>query len=244
MKRITKHTGTSYHGKARKYAKTVDTKPWNACYERPAVISMLPPLTNAKVLDAGCASGWYAEYLIHQGAIVTALDFNREFVSLTRARIGGRARVFRADLAEPLDFLENSEFDTVVCPLVMHYVKDWLPTFREFHRILRPQGVLVLSTHHPFMDWKFFNRRDYFAVELLEDEWEIGTVTFYCRPLTAMSRALESGGFFVERLLEPQPTEDFRRLDPKGYERHIKNPLFLVVRARKKVRNSVELAEH
>ncbi|HLX94758.1 MAG TPA: class I SAM-dependent methyltransferase, partial [Verrucomicrobiae bacterium] len=183
---------------------------------------------------AGCGSGWYAEHLINQGAIVTAFDFNLDFVTLTRSRAGERAKVVQADLAEPLDFAKADEFDVVVCPLVMHYLKDWQPVFCEFHRILKPQGVLVFSTHHPFMDWKFFNKEDYFAVELLEDEWDIGKVTFYRRPLTDMSQALDAAGFFIERLLEPRPTEDFRRVNPEGYERHTKNPLFLVVRARKK----------
>jgi hypothetical protein len=44
---------------------------------------------------------------------------------------------------------------------------------------------------------------------------------------------LESTGFVIERILEPQPTEDFKRVNPEGYERHMKHPLFLVIRARK-----------
>ena len=231
---MTEHTGASYEDMAGKYAETVDTRPWNAHYERPAVISLLPPLTNATVLDAGCGSGWYAEQLLGLGAKVTAFDLNAEFVTLTRARVGGRARVLRADLAGPLDFAGDGEFDVVVCPLVMHYLKDWQPVFREFRRVLKPRGVLVFSTHHPFMDWKLFDRDDYFAVELLEDEWDTGKVRFYRRPLTDISRALDSAGFFVERLLEPQPTEDFRRAHPEGYERLTKNPWFLVVRCRRK----------
>ena len=231
---MTEHTGASYEGIACKYAETVDTKPWNAYYERPAVISLLPSLMNAKVLDAGCGSGWYAEYLLSRGAAVTAFDVNLEFVTLTRTRVGERAHVLRADLAAPLDFAGDGEFDVVVCPLVMHYLKDWQPVFRELHRILKLHGVLVFSTHHPFMDWKLFNKEDYFAVELLEDEWDIGKVRFYRRPLTAISQELDSAGFFIERLLEPQPTEDFRRVHPEGYERLTKNPWFLVVRGRKK----------
>lgn len=234
MKPTTEHTGASYEGKARKYAEVVDTKPWNAYYERPAVLSLLPPLVNARVLDAGCGSGWYAEYLVNQGAMVTAFDLNAEFVSLTRSRTGERAQVLQADLAGPLKFAGDGEFDMVVCPLVMHYLKDWLPVFREFKRVLKSQGVLLFSTHHPFMDWKYFNKPDYFAVELLEDEWDIGKVKFYRRPLTAMSHALDLAGFFIERLVEPKPTEDFRRVNPEEYEHHIKNPLFLVIRARKK----------
>ena len=233
MKAMTEHTGASYEGIADKYAETVDTKPWNAYYERPAVISLLPSLMNAKVLDVGCGSGWYSEYLLSRGATVTAFDLNSKFVTLTRTRLGEHARVLQADLADPLDFAGDGEFEVVVCALVLHYLKDWQPVFREFHRVLKRQGVLVFSTHHPFMDWKLHNREDYFAVELLEDEWQIGKVRFYRRPLTAICQALESTGFFIERLLEPQPTEDFERVDPEGHERLTKNPWFLVVRARK-----------
>ena len=70
-------------------------------------------------------------------------------------------------------------------------------------------------------------------MDLLEDEWDIGRVSFYRRPLTAMSHDLESTGFVIERILEPQPTEDFKRVDQNGYEWHMKRPLFLVIRTRK-----------
>ncbi len=136
MEPISKHTGACYADKALKYAETVDTRPWNAHFERPAVVSLLPSLADARVLDAGCGSGWYAEYLIQRGANVTAFDFNSEFVNLTRARVGDQAQVLQADLAEPLKFAQNEEYDLVLCPLVMHYLKEWEPTLREFHRII------------------------------------------------------------------------------------------------------------
>ena len=231
---MTEHTGACYETIASNYAQTVDTKPWNAYYERPAVISLLPPLANTRVLDVGCGSGWYAEYLLEQGAVVTAFDLNAEFVALTQARVGARARVLQADLAQALDFAQDEEFDLAVCPLVMHYLKEWRPAFSEIRRVLKPQGILVFSTHHPFMDWKLFNREDYFALEKLEDEWKVGKVEYYRRPLTAMSDDLDAAGFYIERLLEPQPTEAFKFADIEGYERLMKNPWFLVIRARKK----------
>ena len=91
------HTGDSYDGKARQYAESVDTRPWNAHYERPAVILLLPALKDRNVLDAGCGSGWYAEYLLKQGAKVVAFDFNAEFVQLTHTRVGDRTKVLRAN---------------------------------------------------------------------------------------------------------------------------------------------------
>lgn len=234
MQKATEHTGSSYEGIAKAYAEKVDTRPWNAFYERPAVVSLLPPLASAKVLDAGCGSGWYCEFLLSRGATVTSFDFNADFVGLTQSRVGNRARVLEADLAAPLYFATANEFDLVICPLVMHYLKDWRPAFREFHRVLKPDGILVFSTHHPFMDWSFFKRDNYYATEMLEDTWDIGKVRFYRRPLTAMSHDLDFTGFFIERLLEPQPTTDFLRVHPQEHERLTKNPQFLVIRARKR----------
>ncbi len=229
------HSGAAYRGRAKKYAETVDSKPWNAHYERPALVSLLPALEGASVLDVGCGSGWYAEYLVKQGAQVTAFDLDADFVALTRARVPNGATVYQANLAEPLVFARDGQFDVVVCPLVLHYLKDWRPALAEFHRVLSPQGTLVFSTHHPFNDWKLFNRADYFAVELLEDEWDgFGKVMFYRRPLTVISSDLHSAGFVIEKLLEPQPTEAFGQLNPEGYERLRKNPWFLAIRAVKR----------
>src|SRR5581483_12380676 len=111
---MTEHSGAAYDTIAQKYAATVDTQPWNAHYERPAMLSMMPPLVGATVLDIGCGSGWYAEHLSGQGAAVTCFDYNEHFVVLTRARLGNRAKVLRADLGQPLTFAGHAEFDLVI----------------------------------------------------------------------------------------------------------------------------------
>ena len=232
---MTQHTGASYQHIAGKYAQIVDTNPTNAYYERPAVLSLLPSLTDATVLDAGCGSGWYAEYLVGQGAVVTSFDINAEFVELTHTRIGKQASVLQANLADPLDFADTGAFDLVVASLVMHYLKNWQPTLREFYRVLKPTGKLVFSTHHPLMDWKLFETEDYFAVELLDDEWpNVGKVQFYRRPLTRISHDLQAAGFVIERLLEPQPTQEHWQADPEQAARYSTSPWFLIIRAIKK----------
>lgn len=221
-----------YEAMAEEYAAAVDAKPFNAYYERPAVLSLLPPVAGRRVLDVGCGSGWYAEVLVERGAIVTAIDVSQKMVAFTRVRLGDRARVLQADLGQPLDFADAT-FDLVLCPLVLHYLEHWEPVCAEFHRVLKDGGVLLFSTHHPCMDFQLFKTESYFTTELLEDEWSTGKVRFYRRPLTAMVDALAQTGFVVERLLEPQPTDDFRRVDPEGYERLSRNPWFLVIRARR-----------
>lgn len=234
MEQRTKHTGASYAGVAgRRYAETVDARPWNAHYERPAMVALLPALRNIRVLDVGCGSGWYAEHLLNQGATVTAFDLNADFVARTRQRVGDRAHVHQADLTRPLDFAADDEFDLVLCPLVLHYLENWEPALRELHRVLRPDGVLLFSTHHPFANWGSSRTDSYFVVERVEEQWDIGKVQFYRRPLRAISDALATSGFVIERIVEPQPTEAFRQIDAAGYATLVNHPGFLIIRSRK-----------
>ena len=227
------HTGSSYDDIANKYADTVEDKPIMVYFERPAFLSLLPSVKNMQVLDAGCGNGWYSAYLLAEGAKVTAFDFNKDFVKRTEERLQERARVFQANLAEPLTMLSDEAFDLIICPLVMHYIKDWLPVFKDFNRILKAGGHLIFSTHHPSTDLQLSKGDDYFATELIEDEWDVGKVTFYRRPLTTMTTDLRNAGFVIEDILEPQPLKTLEAIDADLYKRFNTNPLRLMFRVRK-----------
>ncbi|HWR42111.1 class I SAM-dependent methyltransferase [Sporomusa sp.] len=227
----------SYEKMAEYYFEFVDTKPFNAYYERPATISLLPCVKGKKVLDAGCAAGWYSKWLIEQGAEVTALDFSPNMIEMTKKRVGNKADVVRADLNEPLNFIADRSIDIVLSSLTLHYLKDWNIVMTEFGRILKHSGFLVFSVHHPFMDFIYFNRENYFLTELLEDEWETNKekvkVQFYRRPLCKIISSVIEAGFTIDKLIEPMPTEKFKELQPKIYKKLTKNPHFLFLRARR-----------
>jgi SAM-dependent methyltransferase len=227
------------------YAAGVDSAPYNAHYERPATLALIPDVRDAHILDAGCGSGFYTEQLALRGARVTAMDGSAVMVGHARERLtraglisadeGNVVRVSlqAADLNQPLDFLEADSVDGILSALVMHYLEDWGETLKEFRRVLRPQGWLVMSTHHPAADAARFNVPNYFATELIEDYWDwVGTVRFYRRPLTAIVTALSDARFVIERLIEPQPTEWFRDKKPEAFERLLRQPEFLLIRAR------------
>ncbi|MFN8440554.1 MAG: class I SAM-dependent methyltransferase [Caldilineaceae bacterium] len=228
-----KHTGSSYDEIAEKYADLQDQKPWNRYFERPGMLRFLPNVAGKVVLDAGCGPGFYAAYMVDQGAHVTAFDFNPLFVERTRQRTSQRAKVLQADLAEPFTFATDGSFDLVVGVLVMHYLQDWLPTLCEFHRVLRPNGQLLFSTHHPFTDLQLSTSGDYFATELLEDEWDEGKVQFYRRPLSKISHDLLQAGFVIAEIAEPQPIKPPEGVIFESYDRIMKTPLRLLVRAQK-----------
>lgn len=231
---MSEHTGGSYDAIAAKYADAQDAKPWNVSFERPGMIAFLAEdLRGREVLDAGCGPGFYTQWMAERGARVTAFDLNAEFVKRTRERVGEETRVLQADLAEPLGFATDGSFDLVVCVLVLHYLKDWGPVLAEFHRVLRTDGRLVFSTHHPFTDLELSTTGDYFAVERLEDDWDVGKVEFYRRPLSKISKDLGEAGFVIEEIAEPQPVRPPAGVEFASYEKAMTRPMRLLVRAQK-----------
>jgi SAM-dependent methyltransferase len=228
----------AYEQLADAYAERIDAKAHNACYDRPAVLSLLPPVAGRRVLDAGCGPGVYAEWLAGHGAEVVGIDVSPRMVELARLRLGGTATLFRADLARPLDFLPPASFDLVLAALTLDYVRDWDAVLGEFARVLRDPGHLVFSVGHPADE--FYDHHpggSYFDVECVEYEWRgFGTpvrVPYYRRPLQAMLTPLLGAGFALERLLEPRPVPEFKDRDPADYDKLLRRPGFLCVRARK-----------
>ena len=228
----------AYEILAEAYASVVDTKPHNAYYERPATLSLLPDVAGKRVLDAACGPGVYSEWLIARGAEVVGIDASPKMIELARKRLGETSDVRYADLRKPLTFLDNESFDIVLSPLTMEYVEDWHSTFREFYRVLRPAGYFVLSVTHPFFDYNYFKSNNYFETELVGSVWrgfESVRVHMpsYRRSLEATLNPLMDAGFRLEKILEPRPTEEFKRADPEDYEELLQQPSFLCIRARK-----------
>jgi ubiquinone/menaquinone biosynthesis C-methylase UbiE len=228
----------AYSELAEAYAASVDTKPHNAYYERPATLSLLPDVKGKHVLDAGCGPGVYSEWLVAHGGIVVAIDANEKMVGLARQRLGEKVQVLQANLEAPLDFLVDASFDIIVCPLVMDYIKEWEPTFKEFHRILRAQGCLVFSMEHPYMKYATHHlMSNYFKVERVEYIWRgFGkpvNVPSYRRPLSGVINPLLQAGFILEQILEPLPIEEFYEKDPEDYDELMRSPGFMCVKASK-----------
>jgi SAM-dependent methyltransferase len=240
----------NYDSVADRYARQVDSAPYNAFYERPAMLAMvdrMPSIRNRRVLDVGCGTGWYSAQLLERGALVTGIDASKRMLAYARARLAGEtassrqgnteATLAAVNLSEGLPF-RSEYFDIAISPLVLHYIRDWGPAMRELHRVLVPNGRLLFSTHHPAHEAlrlaaDGFDVR-YDEVQFVEEEWShIGCVRFYRRSLTRIVDALADAGFVIERLVEPLPTDAFREIKPDAYARVLQRPDFLVVQGRR-----------
>lgn len=202
---------TDYDTFARAYARENETSLLNAYYERPAMLALAGDVDGHRVLDAGCGSGPLAAALSAKGAIVTGFDSSAAMIELARERLGADADLRVADLGEPLPFADDS-FDEVVASLVLHYLQDWAAPLRELRRVLRPGGRLILSVPHPSA--YLFNHQgsDYFATTQYTDELtfdgEEAALTYWHRPLHAMTDAFTEAGFAISVISEPPYSPD------------------------------------
>lgn len=223
---------------ADKYDELIDHKPHNAYYDRPNTLALLPDVKGKVILDAACGPGKYAEILIEGGADVIGFDISPRMVELAIRRNKGKGLFFKHDLAASLDLIENDSCDIVLCALAMHYIENWTPTIREFNRVLKKSGLLVLSFEHPFNDFIFFKSSHYFEIEKVSCTWRgFGSpveVHSFRRPLHECLTPLTENGFYIDKLVEPKPTGDFEKADPRHFRELNEFPAFMCIRAVKK----------
>jgi ubiquinone/menaquinone biosynthesis C-methylase UbiE len=102
----------------------------------------------AKWLDAGCGTGALSRVLAENRIMVTAVDRSPAMVktarSLTSSALRNAIRYETVGSIERLS-MAGSSFDGVLCSSVIEYLDRPEDCLKEFHRVLRPGGELVLS---------------------------------------------------------------------------------------------------
>lgn len=125
-----------------------------------------------KVLDIGCWTGQLEKLISQQTKELVGLEPDNKAVSVARKAIPSAS--FFVGTAEKLPFKKNS-FDTVIFLDVIEHIPAHteLKCLREIFRVLKPKGILILSTgyKHPIgvlFDPAFwgFGHRHYGKAEL------------------------------------------------------------------------------
>ncbi len=228
----------AYEDLAVEYNAKIDYKPHNAYYDRPNMLKLIGEVKDKSILDAACGPGKYAEILISKGAIVTGFDISHRMIELAKKRNKNAGVFYVQDLASPFSNLNDNSYDKIVCALAMHYVEDWNSTIQEFHRVLKDNGQLIISIEHPFFEFNYFNSTQYFNTEAVKCIWKnFGKpieLNSYRRPLEACIMPLTNNGFFIDKLIEPKPTKEFEKTDPKHYKELNEFPAFMCIKAIRK----------
>lgn len=106
-------------------------------------------LTNKKILDAGCGTGWFSAEACRRGANVTSMDLGEGLLRQVAKKCDSK-RVVGSILEMPFD---DNTFDYVVSSEVIEHTPNPPQAIKEIYRVLRPGGIVILSTPNQF--WYF-----------------------------------------------------------------------------------------
>jgi len=106
-------------------------------------------VSGKEVLDAACGVGYGLEILAAAGAAaVTGIDIDADVVAEAQRRFGQHAKeIMEGDLAR-LPF-EDESFEVVVSFETIEHVDEPERALAEMHRVLRPEGLLIISSPNP-----------------------------------------------------------------------------------------------
>ena len=111
------------------------------------------PKGTPALLDAGCAWGYGTRFFSERAHSVAGIDFDQEAIEVAAKRYPWIN--FQAAPLEAIPHADQS-FDVVVCLDVLEHVRDEHKSLNELFRVLRPGGMLILTTPHrglfSFMD--------------------------------------------------------------------------------------------
>jgi SAM-dependent methyltransferase len=115
-------SSTDYDTIAERYAAEIDVRPWNALYERPTTMALLPDVAGRDVLDRSA-----------------------RMVAITKKRLAGRMRVIEADVTDLREVFADMFFDVILCSLVLHYITDLTAAFSECARLASRGGSCLFN---------------------------------------------------------------------------------------------------
>jgi len=177
--------------------------------EQPIVREILDGLPIGIALDAACGTGRHAAYLASLGHTVIGVDSSPAMLSRAREKIPN-GEFYEAKLNE-LPLADNS-VDLVVCAIALVHVADLEGPFREFARVVRPGGHLVVSDQRGLIGDIIF--------PIVNDgpEGELGYIPVYAHLASEYLAAALSLGFQVLRCDEPRVPSPL--LDEEGRTIH------------------------
>lgn len=225
-----------------------DSENMNELVEKPALMKLLPELSQMKILDLGCGTGNHCIEYVRRGAeSVLGVDLSERMLQEAEKRNSHPAvRYLRLGM-EDIGQLDE-KFDLVTSSLAVHYVENFDQLAEKTAEVLEKDGLFVFSQEHPLTTSLYeperftcdengkaihVNIADYSRDHLHETDWFVSGVRKYHRSFSSILNALIRAGFIIEEVVEPVPDDQWLSLHPKK-KKLLHKPDFLLIRARKR----------
>ncbi|HVU14694.1 MAG TPA: methyltransferase domain-containing protein [Phototrophicaceae bacterium] len=113
--------------------------------EQQAMLDLMPPLKDKVVLDLACGTGRYGLLAQGRGAKqVIGIDNSPDM--LKASPLGNRVQATTEIIP-----LASASIDVILCGLALGHLPRLQPSLDEIGRVLKPNGVALVSDVHPFV---------------------------------------------------------------------------------------------
>lgn len=188
---------------------------------RRKIYNLLGNIKNKKILFAGCGDGRECLPAIRKKAKVFGIDISE--IAIEFARKNCPKGKFYVRNFEETGFSKGF-FDMVISILSLMYKKNIVPVLKEFKRVLKPKGSIILVVPHPVRKMIKYNNLNYFIKGKKWENWR-GIKRFnYYRLFEDYFDAFIKAGLKVVKLKEPKPVKETK----KTPDTEINHPHFLI----------------
>jgi 2-polyprenyl-3-methyl-5-hydroxy-6-metoxy-1,4-benzoquinol methylase len=187
---------------------------------------------------------YLARKLAQEGSIVTGIDSSAELIKAARTHelASKLPTSFDVGTVDALPY-EAGSFDRVLCNHLMNDLQDPAQALKEFARVLRDCGRVVILMLHPCFYNNHAERAEpennlptssYFQTRRIVQKFDVDGLrspianTSWLRPLESYTQALRESGFVITGLTEPHPTQQMIQED-EWWRTSFSRPLFMLL---------------
>ena len=179
---------------------------------------MLSDISPGRCVDIGCARGTLLNWLREQGWECSGVDISEETVARGRSDFG---LALYAGTLEQAHYPDDS-FSLVTAFDVIEHLQSPLTTLQEAHRILKPNGSLIMEVPNENTVFRVVGRALYRS-SLKRMEWPLRKLyyifhLYYFSP-TTVSHLLDKAGFKLERIVLKEAYQTRHGLRNHSYAR-------------------------
>lgn len=106
-----------------------------------ALVNMLNPQKNERILDLGCGSGQLTAQIADLAGEVVGIDQSPDMIGQAKSDYGH----LNFKVADATDFYFEEKFDAIFSNAVLHWVKNYEASIMSMSKNLKPGGRLVLE---------------------------------------------------------------------------------------------------
>ncbi len=127
----------------------------------------LPSLRGKVILDVGCGHGADIPTYEKMGASeVFGIDSSKAMIDEAKKIVKDKKNLFVGNM-EDMPFKDN-QFDIIVGRYSIHYLENLDKAYREFSRVLKKNGVLILVAHHPVLGFMQLGGKTYESKHIIK----------------------------------------------------------------------------